>query len=199
MVPYTYINFLVPNRYWQNSVVLNYIFYCSQFHYNSSTRSLSTIIFWYNCDSCSWWWLIFYTFFVVIVAMVHFSKYSLEVISVRRYQRFGFPCFSNSWRFFRLKWDILESRILMIVCESKIHIMKFHEIQFVECDKEYSLLWKANVIISFNNRPATEAVPYFEQVLCCSLICIFMSKNFMVLLLGWYILMLWILFVSLFS
>ena len=27
------------------------------------------------------------------------------------------------------------------------------------------LLWKANAIISYNNRPATEAVPYFEQVL----------------------------------
>lgn len=122
VVPYMYINVLVLNHYWQNSVVLNYIFYCSHFHYNSSTRSLRTIIFWYNCDSCSLWWLIFYTFFVVIVAMVHFSKYSLEVISVRRYQRFGFPCFSNSRRFFHLKWDILESRILMIVCESEMHI-----------------------------------------------------------------------------
>ncbi|GAV74003.1 DUF1350 domain-containing protein [Cephalotus follicularis] len=30
-------------------------------------------------------------------------------------------------------------------------------------DKEY-YLWKANAIISFNNRPATEAVPYFEQL-----------------------------------
>lgn len=34
----------------------------------------------------------------------------------------------------------------------------------MEFDKEYYLFCKANVIISFNNRPATEAVPYFEQV-----------------------------------
>jgi len=27
------------------------------------------------------------------------------------------------------------------------------------------LLWKANAVIAYNNRPATEAVPYFEQVL----------------------------------
>lgn len=24
--------------------------------------------------------------------------------------------------------------------------------------------WKANAVISYNNRPASEAVPYFEQV-----------------------------------
>lgn len=34
----------------------------------------------------------------------------------------------------------------------------------MECDKDYYLFCKANAIISFNNRPATEAVPYFEQV-----------------------------------
>ena len=34
----------------------------------------------------------------------------------------------------------------------------------MECDEECHLLSKANAIISFNNRPATEAVPYFEQV-----------------------------------
>ncbi|MCH87493.1 eukaryotic initiation factor 4F subunit P150-like, partial [Trifolium medium] len=26
------------------------------------------------------------------------------------------------------------------------------------------LLWKANAVIAYNNRPATEAVPYFEQL-----------------------------------
>ncbi|KAJ6924207.1 hypothetical protein NC652_017494 [Populus alba x Populus x berolinensis] len=34
-----------------------------------------------------------------------------------------------------------------------------------KCDEECRLLSKANAIISFNNRPATEAVPYFEQPL----------------------------------
>ncbi|KAF9680913.1 hypothetical protein SADUNF_Sadunf06G0171100 [Salix dunnii] len=33
-----------------------------------------------------------------------------------------------------------------------------------KCDEECHLLSKANAIISFNNRPATEAVPYFEQL-----------------------------------
>ena len=28
-----------------------------------------------------------------------------------------------------------------------------------------SILWKANAIISYNNKPANEAVPYFEQVM----------------------------------
>lgn len=37
--------------------------------------------------------------------------------------------------------------------------------QFVECDQAYLFVWKANAIISFNNRPATEAVPYFELVI----------------------------------
>lgn len=30
----------------------------------------------------------------------------------------------------------------------------------------FSVFLKANAIISYNNRPATEAVPYFEQVMC---------------------------------
>ncbi|XP_040971723.1 uncharacterized protein [Gossypium hirsutum] len=36
--------------------------------------------------------------------------------------------------------------------------------KFLECDKECYLLWKANAIISYNNKSATEAVPYFEQL-----------------------------------
>lgn len=34
----------------------------------------------------------------------------------------------------------------------------------MECDRACCLLWKANAIISYNNRPASEAVPYFEQL-----------------------------------
>ncbi|KVH87537.1 Protein of unknown function DUF1350 [Cynara cardunculus var. scolymus] len=34
----------------------------------------------------------------------------------------------------------------------------------LESDVISPLLWKANAIISYNNRPATEAVPYFEQL-----------------------------------
>lgn len=36
--------------------------------------------------------------------------------------------------------------------------------QLFECDMIYSLVVEANAIIAYNNRSATEAVPYFEQV-----------------------------------
>jgi hypothetical protein len=53
--------------------------------------------------------------------------------------------------------------------------------------------WQANAIISFNNKPAADAVPFFDQVfLCMSLFAVPPSSFSLLLYFGLHIAIFWV-------